>query len=119
MVAAHERSIVSYLKIIFVVLRYLTKFVLLIAIFPISFYLMSQAYLYFCKGAAKILSFFMILLKPPKFKLLGLKITDFFSIADGIISFIIGIIYLLFGLMFTLSLVFVSIFVHMIMTNIY
>ena len=26
----------------------------------------------------------MILLKPPKFKLLGLKITDFFSIADGI-----------------------------------
>ena len=114
-----ERTLGDYITISWTIIKYLTKFIGLTIIFPILIYIMSYAYLYFCKGFTKILAFFMILLKLPTLKIFGAKITNYFAIFDAFIELVIGTIYCLIGLVFILIMILVSIFASLLMANIY
>lgn len=100
------------------VLKYAFKFAGLAIVFPIMFYLFSFVYLYVCKALTKMLGFLKTLMKLPKFKIFGLKITNYFAIIDSFIGLLIGVLYLIVALGFMLATIFVSIFGSVLMVTI-
>lgn len=99
--------------------KFFCKFIGLLAIVPILFYLLSKAYLFCCKGIVRIGNFFMVLIKSPKMKLFGIKFTDYFAIIDAFMNLFIGILYLIIGLVFVVLMVFMNIFASAILDNLY
>ena len=100
------------------VLKYVLKFTGLAIIFPIIFYLLSFVYLYICKALTKMLGFLKTLMKLPKFKIFGIKITNYFAIIDSFIGLLIGVLYMIVALGFILATIFVSIFGSALMVTI-
>tara|TARA_Y100000992_G_C21244977_1_gene482783 strand:+ start:430 stop:888 length:459 start_codon:yes stop_codon:yes gene_type:complete len=99
--------------------KFFCKFIGLLTIVPIIFYLLSKAYFFSCKGIVRIGNFFMVLIKSPKMKLFGIKFTDYFAIIDAFINLFIGILYLIVGVVFVAMMIFMNIFAAAILDNLY
>lgn len=108
----------TYGVVALMVLKYVLKFTGLAMIFPIIFYLLSFVYLYICKALTKMLGFLKTLMKLPKFKIFGIKITNYFAIIDSFIGLLIGVLYMIVALGFILATIFVSIFGSVLMVTI-
>ena len=88
--------------VFYIVVGYLVKYFLLYYIAYVLIYLLIEVYKYICSAFMKIYDFFMLIIKPPKMSIFGLKFTNYFAVIDGFLTLLIGLIYLIIAAAFLL-----------------
>jgi len=101
------------------IFKYTFKFTGLAFVFSAILYLIWFVYLYLCKATPRITHFITTLIKLPKLKIFGFKITNYFSILDAFMVFIIGVLYFLIAIVFLLALIFVATLGSVLMATIF
>ncbi len=102
-------SLSNSVYVIYIILGYFIKYYIIFYIGHVMIYLLMETYKYICSSFVKIAGFFKILLNPPKLKIFGLTITNYFAIIDAFLSLFIGTLYFIIGVAIVLITAVVSI----------